>query len=377
MNDLPRDYDLGRIVGEAGAGRPARVLPAALVEKSRGLVAALQKSIQTRADGIYSRFDGWVNEVTGHGTTRDKTTYGYILPDRLLTDQELSALYHHDPMAGRMVDVIPQEMFREGFSVECGESGLNAVVKEKHRELGTRTHLADGQRWGRCFGGGATLIGLDDGLPMEEPLAPERAKDLDFLLTMDRRLVWPLTYYTEAGPKLGRVKHYLITSVNPGGGLAYSTAVVHESRLILHRGMSTAEQERRQLMSWDLSIYQRAYATLRQFNTGWQSTEQLMADGAQAVYKLGGLQAIIAGGDETLLQERIRVMDMFRSVVRGIVLDADAGETFERQQASLEGWPQTLQQQMLYLAAAVEMPVTILMGQSPAGMNATGESDFR
>jgi phage-related protein (TIGR01555 family) len=376
-NDTPAGFDLGKIIAAAGAGRPARAIPQHLVERGRGMVDALQKSMQLRADGIYSRFDGWMNEVTGHGTTRDKTTYGYIYPDRLLVDSELSALYHYDDMAGRMVDVIPQEMFREGFGVETGEPGLNEIVKQKHRELETRTHLMDGQRWGRCFGGGATLIGLDDGRPMEEPISPESADDIDFLLTMDRRLVWPLTYYTEAGPKLGRVKQYLITTVNPGGGLAYSTAVVHESRLILHRGMSTAEQEKRQLMSWDLSIYQRAYATLRQFNTGWSSTEQLMADGSQAVYTIGGLQAIIASGGEELLHERLRVMDMFRSVVRGIVLDADAHETFERKTASLEGWPQTLQQQMLRLAAAVEMPVTILMGQSPAGMNATGESDFR
>jgi hypothetical protein len=65
------------------------------------------------------------------------------------------------------------------------------------------------------------------------------------------------------------------------------------------------------------------------------------------------------------------------------VVDAGDGtpegpaETYERQQFPMTGIPETLEKLMLRLAAAVQIPVTILMGQSPAGMNATGESDFR
>lgn len=74
---------------------------------------------------------------------------------------------------------------------------------------------------------------------------------------------------------------------------------------------------------------------------------------------------------------RLRLTDMYRSVVRAMVVDAESGEAFERTSTSFEGIPDTLEKLMLRLAAAVQIPVTILMGQSPAGMNATGESDFR
>lgn len=384
MSVLPSNYDLGRIIRSVGASPPAqRTIPEHLAERGKGWVAALQAraasipSIERIAGEISERWDSWQNGVTGQGTSRDKTTYGYVLPDRLLADTELSAIYHHDDMGGRMVDIVPQEMFRQGFWVHTGDPGLDAVCKEKHRQLDTRQNLMEGQQWGRCFGGGATLIGCDDGLPMEEPLRAENANDVDFLLTFDRRYVWPLTYYSGIGSKMGKVETYLVTSTNASGYLALSTAVVHESRLILHRGMPTAAREKLQLASWDLSVYQRAYAVLRQFNVGWAATEQLMADGNQAVFTIGGLQAIIAAGGEEMLRERIKAMDQFRSVVNGIVLDADSGESFKRESASLEGWPQTLNAQMVRLSAAVEVPVTILMGQSPAGMNATGESDYR
>lgn len=68
-----------------------------------------------------ARMDAWVNEVTGFGTRRDKNEHGYIFPSRRLTDQELSALYHSDDMAARMVDIVPQEMMREGFEIQLGD----------------------------------------------------------------------------------------------------------------------------------------------------------------------------------------------------------------------------------------------------------------
>jgi hypothetical protein len=104
-----------------------------------------------------------------------------------------------------------------------------------------------------------------------------------------------------------------------------------------------------------------------------------MVDGNQAIFKMGGLEAILSspGGGDEMLRQRLQAMDLYRSVMRAIVIDADGKESFERHSVSFSEIPQTLDKFMLRLAATVEIPVTILMGQSPAGMNATGESDFR
>jgi phage-related protein (TIGR01555 family) len=322
------------------------------------------------------RLDSWVNDVTGIGTSRDKTTYGYILPSRLLSDEELSALYHSDDMAARMVDVVPQEMLREPFDVETGDPDLDVLIADKVDSLDMRAKLADGIRWARCFGGGALLIGADDRRDALEELKPERASDIGYLYVIDRRYLWPLSYYDEPGhPKLGQVRTYMVTTL---GGHTFNTGEVHESRLIVFQGATTGTRERMVNRGWNHSVMQRAYDVLRQFNTGWQSVETMMTDGAQAVFKIGGLtEMLAANGGREMLATRMRAMDLYRSVVRAIVIDADAKEEFERQQVSFSEIPQTLDKFMLRLAASVEMPVTILMGQSPSGMNATGESDFR
>jgi hypothetical protein len=72
----------------------------------------------------------------------------------------------------------------------------------------------------------------------------------------------------------------------------------------------------------------------------------------------------------------MRLLDMNRSVARALAIDAD-GEEFERQPYNFGNVDSVLQMFVIRLSSAARMPATILMGQSPAGMNATGESDVR
>jgi hypothetical protein len=65
-----------------------------------------------------------------------------------------------------------------------------------------------------------------------------------------------------------------------------------------------------------------------------------------------------------------------RSVLGAYLIDAD-GETFERKATPIEGLSDLLEQFALRLAAAIEVPVSLLMGQAPAGLNATGDTDVR
>jgi len=102
-----------------------------------------------------------------------------------------------------------------------------------------------------------------------------------------------------------------------------------------------------------------------------------MSDASQAVFKVQGLMSMIAGGQKDVLQTRMQLVDMSRSVARALLLDAEGGEEFERTSSNFTDAQNMLDKFMLRLASAAEMPVTILMGRSPAGENATGESDFR
>lgn len=325
------------------------------------------------------KLDAWYNQTTGYGTTKDKTTYGAYGGFYPIAQQTLSDLYHGDAMAARMVDVVPQEMLREGFSVDADDPDTNIWLANKLRDLDARAKVQEGERWGGLFGGAALLVGADDGRPASMPLIPERAKSVSYIYVLDRRMLWPFSYYDQPGhPKLGQPETYLVTATNSIAGIQQ---VVHESRLIVFRGAPTGLRERVQMNGWDFSILQRPYEVLRQYNVGWNSLELMMTDGNQAVFTMSGLADIIAAGGMSALQTRMAAISLFRSNLNAMVVDAgdaaNGGEKFERQQLSYEGIPQALDKLMLRLASAVQIPVTILMGQSPAGMSATGDSDFR
>ena len=344
------------------------------------MLAALESakgSIQQRLDSI-----GWTNEVTGQGTTRDKTAYtAFSLPLRL-TDVELANLYHGDDLAARMVDIVPDEMLREGFKVDVGDPSQNAQLADTLDALSVRQKLADGIRWGRLFGGGALLIGADDGRSAAAPLIPEKARAVSYLYELDKRFMWPLTFYGEPGhPKLGQPETYLISATS--AYVPVASSIVHESRLLLFGGAHTGIQERQTNLGWDHSVLQRAYEAMRGFNTGWKAVEILLTDGNQAVFKMQGLAEAISADGTSVLQERLKVIDLFRSVMRALVIDAgdpttgEGAEDFTRQNVQFAGIADLLDRFVLRLSAAVQIPVTILMGQSPAGMDATGDSDFR
>lgn len=323
----------------------------------------------------FARFDAWKNEVTGFGTERDKSTYGKVVAQGSLSDPTISALYHGDDMAARMVDIVPDEMLREGFGFETKDDGLDEALNAKFEDLNACAKFADGIRWGRCYGGSVIVIGADDGRDASLPLVPERVRDINYLYVVDRRLLWPASYYTTPGhPKLGQVETYFVTSLN-----AYQSSMVtvHESRLLIFRGSKTGDIERLALASWDLSILQRPFDVLRSFNTGWRAVETMLTDGNQAIFKMTGLAEAISSGNMNLIQKRAGLTDLYRSVMRAMVIDAESDESFERSAAEFRAIPDVLEKFMLRLAAAAQVPVTILMGQSPAGMNATGESDFR
>lgn len=329
------------------------------------------------------KHDSWANDQTGLGTAKDKTQQGYFLPIAPLSTTTLANLYHGDAMAARMVDVVPQEVFREGFCVEVDDdANTNEWLAEKFRSIDARGKLQEGWTWGDLFGGGGCIIGCDDGRPASMPLMPERAKALTYLYPIDRRMLWPVSYYQDPGnPKLGKVETYLVT---PASATAGPTQIIHESRLILFRGAMTGIRERIILNSWNFSVLQRPFEVLRQYNTGWSSLELMMTDGNLPIFKMNGLGMAIASGNTSAIQARLGLINQRISNVQALVLDAgdpsddgDPAESFERQQLSYEGIPQALDKLMLRLASAVQIPVTILMGQSPAGMTATGDADFR
>jgi phage-related protein (TIGR01555 family) len=367
-----------------------------------------------------TRMDGWANALTGLATNRDKTTYTVPFLPNPLTPIELEGMYHGDDIAARIVSAVPDEAFREGFTVisKAAQAEVNefldrnpsakfddlrtiaraamkkesATVQQQANELqkacdthGLVQKAREAMTWGRLYGLGAILIGADDGREPWEPLDREAVRSIDYMTVLDKRDLTPWRWYADVqAPKFSDVAIYLLQPVGVYVGAPYdvfNTAqvlLVHESRMIRFGGELTSKRLRLGNQGTDYSVLQKCYRALQLVNDNWQSAAALLSDASQAVFKIRGLIQMIAANSDDMIT-RFQFMDLVRSTFRAILLDAgdqtgDA-ETFERVATPFEGIPQMLDATWTRASAAARMPKQILLGEPPGGLNAGGTAD--
>lgn len=348
---------------------------------------------------VVNRLDAYVNLVTALGTSRDKMSYNRFVRSRPLDIDTLDALYSENDVAARVCDVVPEEELRQGYKInvapdsddESGKdldaaSSVGTDVQDYADALGLQAKFIEARVWGRVFGGGALILGADDGATAEagtlkEPLNENGISRFDHINVIDRRYMHPLSYYDDpTDPKFGKAKTFIITpqatsSLQAARSLA-SAVEIHETRLVVFGGTRTTIHTRQTNGGWDTSVLQRMNTVLEQFGVSWQALTHILQDASQGVFKMRGLLDALASEETALVMKRLDMMDMARSNVRAVVLDAE-GEEFARQNYTWSGIDKVFEMLMLRISAAARMPVTVLMGQSPAGMDATGESDIR
>lgn len=336
-----------------------------------------------------TRADDWRNPFTGQGVFGRDKRVGAVFNIHSLSFDQLKDLWLGDDLAARAVETIPKEAMRQGYDVVVSDatgggdaSELAAAVVDKLEVLGADEYLETAGNYERGYGGGAILIGANDSqTDLTKPLNLDAVKSIDWLTPLEAREIMPLYGYTDPRqPKYGQPEIYQLQSraVLPShsGAYAATTQQIHESRLIIFPGIRVSRyQVTTARGGWGESVLSRVWRVLRDFNTAWSSAGVLVSDFAQAVIKISGLWASLSQDGDKLFQKRLEMMELGRSTINALTIDKD--DSYERQQTPMSGLPDLLVQFANRLAAACDMPLTLLFGTSPAGLNATGESDVR
>lgn len=357
---------------------------------------------------ITTRKDGWQNILTGMGTWGRDKRMADCFELRVVSFQEAMQRWRGDDLAARLVETWPNEMLRRGYEITVakddldeesdadGNSGrqdaddeddtpIQQQVQKALEELGADDMFWRALAYRRAYGGAAVFLGVNDGQSdLTRPLIPERIVSVDFLTVLEARECIPLYYYSDPfAAKFGLPAIYQISTVTPGmaaDGVDGSTKTVqvHESRLIVFMGprVSRMQPQTGSTPGWGDNIFTRVDRVLADFQMTWSAAAALVTDFSQAVFKVKNLAASIANDGDDYLKKRLQAADLQRSVLRAIMVDAE-GEDFERKATPLTGLPEIMDKFMSRLAAAADMPITLLMGESPGGLGATGDSDVR
>lgn len=361
------------------SGRPVNVIP----------------SPATRADQArQGRADRWVNPATGIGTLEDKTRAGFYAGVWRIPDTELTDIVNGSDIGAKIVEKRVDEMFRRGYELGAGKKDpVDGSAIEEFREyldtvLFLDKRLKKGAKWGRQYGGALGLLGVDDGSKDQTlPLNEDAIRDFSFINIVDRRYCWVGSYYSDPGaPKFGEPMTYWVSNgvaaanYRPMSKSAvkkrdWALFEVHETRVLRFGGVETDRQTQTTLAGWEFSVLQRVYEQLRQFDHSFDSSEYLLADASQGIFKLKGLLNALSAGKEQQFADRVELLERTRSVMHGVALDVDGGEDFTRVATPLTGVPDLLDRFMQRVAAAGDYPVQELFGAGAGGLNAAGEAE--
>lgn len=327
------------------------------------------------------RLDGWENATTGVGTSRDKTQALAWLPEGPMDAAKCSSLFHFDPIFQRIGRARVDAAFREGYTVSVSGDAATSGDGEGEKRIGYLAEmigapalLHSAELWARVYGGAAIVLGLDDGGRPDQALVHERIRGILWAKVLDRRFLVVTKYYDQvsAGTRIdliGKPELYMLT------GLNLPPMYVHATRVIPFVGVECDEVLSRSIGGWGLSNLQLPFDAIRSYIGTIGATQTLVSDASQAVFKIKNLWESLSGPNKKKLQQRMQLVDLTRSTLRAVLLDTD-GEDFKREATNFSGLPDLLDRFMYHVCAATDAPATVIFGRSPAGLNATGDSDL-
>lgn len=340
--------------------------------RSDGLADVLA-SFGAEATGSTSPMMVFRNPVSGLGTARDRLAYTQLNEANVLDREECDALYMHW-ICRRVVDHVADEITRVGWTVQMGlDSKAEEVpgIAAALRELNAEEELNEAIKAARQYGGSAIIMYLDDGREASEPVDWENLRAVTGLEAVDRWHLLPKLEPTTV--RYNRPQAYelnLIDAFNDG------PITIHSDRVLRLEGRRLPFRLRQANQGWGMSEMQPMLEAVSRYTHSLGDVQQILGDLDVFTHKIKGLATMLAAGKEQQVKDRLAVNDLSRSQYRGFAIDADK-EEIQFQSRNCSGLAEVLDALKEDLVGATGFPATLLFGQSPQGMGATGRSEER
>ena len=328
--------------------------------------------------------DGWANLFSGLGTQADKSKSTKAVPNGFLMDVELETIYADDGLGARVIDLLPDDMMKQGWHYEFdsekeGFEEKSKVYDEVFKTIRANDKINKALKWARLYGGCLILLGVYDGEQLDQPLNLRKIKNFENLKIIPRNNIMYGTMEWQMNPELphyGQVEYYPVSFYI---GREWKVQRVHYSRVIELHGIEIPSSEASiipmEFRYWGISVMQRIQDRLKDLGASFGSLANLFHELTIGKYKYRDLAEIMASTDGSkLVQNRLQAMDAMKSTFHSILMDTD--EDYIRDTLSFGGVSEVLYQFMMLTSACTGYPMTKLFGISPGGLNSTGDSDM-
>ncbi len=318
-------------------------------------------------------FDGFVNFLSrvGLGTDNVQSAADYVKNDLTKNRARLDAIYRTSWVAGAVVDCIAEDMTRAGVDF-AGD--FDATTEANFQKYLTRKNiwhaLYSALKWARLYGGAVAVIDVD-GQDLSTPLNLDSVQNGAFrgLRVFDRWELQPdLNNFVgiDAEPE-----SYMLSAGARGAGLR-----IHHSRVLRFIGLDLPSRERSVESGWGASVLERLYDRLVYFDNVTAGASQLVEKSHLRVVKIDGFRDIMKS--DLASENVVKSFHLMRQMQsnEGLTL-LDKNDDYQAHSYTFGGLSEMVLQFGQQISGACGIPLVRLFGQSPAGLNSTGESDLR
>ena len=288
----------------------------------------------------------------------------------------LNSLYRDNWVVQNVVGIIPDDMTKKWFA-PAGAVGPEHLkeLDRVQRVTALRERVNEGLRWGRLYGAaGLIMIRGPEGMlgqPLElESIYPGTFQGL-YILDRWQGVVPGMELVFEGGEPVPA--YYSITDARGN-----TVAKVHHSRLVRFTGRDLPFLERVAELYWGESEVEALYNDVVKHDNVAANMAALTFRAnvdTMEVQTLDQLFSVTSGEQQRRFWNVMQAQSVMKSNF-GMQL-VNRGDQIKNTQYTFTGLQEVYDSMCLDLSGASRIPVTKLFGRSPAGMNATGESDLR
>lgn len=293
----------------------------------------------------------------------------------------LEWMYRGSWITGLAVDLVADDMTRAGIEIKSKMRPEDLErMEDKAADLDLWGKINETIKWGRLYGGSIAVL-MIDGQDPRTPLDMRTIRPGQFkgLAVFDRWMLEPSLedLVTEFNQFTGTPRYYRVLSNAP----YMQGKAIHYSRIVLRGGGIKLPYQQALIENlWDLSVVERVYDRLVAFDSATTGAAQLVYKCYLRTLKVKSLREIVAAGQNSQalngIVAYVNMMSKYQGIEGVTMIDAEDEYTSEHHGA-FSGLSDVMLQFGQQLSGALQIPLVRLFGQSPAGLNSSGESDVR
>ena len=314
--------------------------------------------------------------VSGMGdNSKDKISNTHY-QDQILSRYSLKAAFRNSWIIKKAITIPALDSLRKGRDWQAEQDQIKKI-EEEERRLGFWNKMLECKKQARLWGGAGIVIGLKGQEDMSEPLDIEKVKkgDLSYLTVLSNKYL-----DVEELEKDPASEFFGVPSTYRYNGESNAFAQVHSSRVIVQIGDPHSDpwdvDGHLHNYGWGDSVLQAMYTAAMQADSSTRNVANLIFEANVDVFQVPGfMEKVATESYRKKIIDRLILATTGKSVSRALLMDKE--EEYTRNSANFTNLDAIMEKFLLFASGAADIPLTRFLGQSPAGMSATGEGDMK